>query len=105
VLDATSQLGGEGVIEEVGGMGNGTGKRGRGRGESVPRSKPEKVRERRIRVSRFGCEDCVDAGIGVVNRSAVLRREFREVVLLSLATASARSEDADLGACPMKGKK
>jgi hypothetical protein len=55
--------GGEGVlVRKEGGLG-----KEREKGKSVPRSKPEKVREGRVRVSRFGCEDCVDAGIGVVN--------------------------------------
>ena len=51
MLDATSQLGGEGVIEEVGGMGNGTGKRG-GEGERAYRGPNQRKSARGVLGSR-----------------------------------------------------
>jgi hypothetical protein len=47
-----------------------------GKEGDVPWPKPKKVRKRGIRVPRFSCEDCVDAGVCVVNGGAVLGGEF-----------------------------
>jgi hypothetical protein len=51
------------------------------RGNVPTGPEPEEIRERDRGVGGWRGEDGVDGGVGVVNGGAVLRGEFREVVL------------------------